>query len=84
MGLCQVRAEGRTLSFTYRFKTPIDVGAFHSFVSEHQKDVLKAHCSDDDDFVLRSVKATETRTFYNLEGERLTSFSISPADCPRW
>ena len=53
-------------------------------MSEHQKDVLKAHCSDDDDFVLRSVKATETHTFYNLEGERLTSFSISPADCPRW
>ena len=54
-------------------------------MSEHQKDVLKAHCSDDDDFVLRSVKGNgDSQIFYNLEGERLTSFSISPADCPRW
>ena len=79
-----VRAEGRTLSYTYRFKKPINLGAFPSFVSERQKDLIKEHCSEDDDFVLRSVKATETHTFYSSGGERLTSFSISPADCPRW
>ena len=40
-------------------------------------------CSDDEDFVLRIVKATETHTFYNSKGEWMTSFTISPADCPK-
>lgn len=78
-----VQAEGRTLSYTYRFKRPV-MGAFDSFVRQRQMDLLKTHCSEDDDFVLKLVKATETHTYYGPDGERLTGFSISPADCPRW
>ena len=29
-------------------------------------------------FILGTVKATETHTYYSVDGERLTSFSISP------
>jgi len=50
-------------------------------LSGYQKTVLNSHCSDGDDFVLRSAKATETHTFYTSQGERLTSFSVSLADC---
>jgi hypothetical protein len=79
-----VGAEGRTLSYTYRFKRPWpNPGAFYRWESEYQKTVLDSHCSDDEDFVLRLVKATETHTFYSSVGERLTSFSISPGDCPK-
>ena len=79
-----VRAEGRTLSYAYRYKRPIAMGAlaFDSFMRERQKDLIKSHCSDDDDFVLKMLKATETHTYYSPEGERLTSFSMSPGDCP--
>jgi len=79
-----VRAEGRTLIYAFRLKRPIvDMGAFNSFVSQRQKEVLEGHCSDAGWF-LRSAKATETHTYYSFEGERLTSFSIGPADCPQW
>ena len=78
-----VGAEGRTLSYTYRFKRDwVDPGAFYRWITQYQKTVLNSHCSADDDFVLRWVKATETHTFYSSEGKRLTSFSIGPGDCP--
>jgi hypothetical protein len=79
-----VGAEGRTLSYTYRFKRPWpDSGAFYQWMTRYQKTVLDGHCSDDEDFVLKIMKATETHTFYSPGGERLTSFSIDQADCPR-
>jgi hypothetical protein len=78
-----VRAEGRMLLYTYRFKKPINMEAFPLFVSRNQEDALQVHCSDAG-WYLRSAKATETHTYYNFKGERLTSFSIGPADCPSW
>ena len=79
-----VRAEGRTLIYAFRLKRPIvDMGAFNSFVSQRQKEVLQGHCSDAGGF-LRNAKATETHTYYSSEGERLISFSVGPADCPQW
>jgi hypothetical protein len=78
-----VKAEGRTLNYTYRLKRPVvDLGGFQFGMSKMQKDFLESHCSDDGWF-LRSIKATETHTFYSFEGAWLTSFSIGPADCPR-
>jgi hypothetical protein len=78
------RAEGRVLFHIYRSKRPIvDIAAFHGAVARIQKDALARYCSDSSWF-LRSMKATETQTFYGVEGERLTGFSISPADCPQW
>jgi hypothetical protein len=79
-----ITAAGRTLSYSYRFKRSLDTQAFYNFLSEYQTTVLKGHCSDDNDFVLRFAKATETHTFYNPDGERLTSYSISPGDCGQW
>jgi hypothetical protein len=77
-----VGAEGRTLNYSYRFKRPWpNSAAFYSWLSEYQKTVLTSHCSNDDDFVLRYAKATETHTFYSSEGVRLTSFSIAPGNC---
>ena len=57
------------------------MGEFHRFLSQHHKQVLETHC---DIVFFRLMKATETHTFYSPDGERLTSFSISPADCPSW
>jgi hypothetical protein len=57
------------------------MGEFHRFLSQHHKQVLETHC---DNVFFRLMKATETHTFYSPDGERLTSFSISPADCPSW
>ena len=42
------------------------------------------HCSIESDFILGMVKATETHTYYSVDGERLTSFSISPGDRGQW
>jgi hypothetical protein len=33
---------------------------------------------------LRDLKVTQANVYYVVEGERLTSFSIGPADCPQW
>jgi hypothetical protein len=79
-----VGAEGHTISYNYRFKrTWPNPGAFSQWLAAYQNTVLNGHCSDDEDFVLRIVKATETHTFYNSKGEWMTSFTISPADCPK-
>ena len=79
-----VGAGGRTVSYTYHFKRPWpDPGAFYRWESDYKKTVLDSHCSDNNDFVLRMAKATETtHTFYSSAGERLASFSINQADCP--
>jgi hypothetical protein len=77
-----VRAEGRTVSYTYRFKRPIADADFYRATREHQKIALDSHCSDNEDFIFKIMKATETHTFYSSGGQRLTSFSIGPADCP--
>jgi hypothetical protein len=80
-----VRAEGRTLIFNYRANWPIlDMRVFHSWVSERQKQALERYCSEDGGKFLRSVKAVETHRYFSSLGERLTSFSIGPADCPQW
>jgi hypothetical protein len=79
-----IGAEGRTLSWIHRAKGPIvDMDGFHRFVSEMQKDLFKGRCSEDDSFFI-SIRAIETHTFYSDQGERLTSFSIDRADCPKW
>jgi hypothetical protein len=78
-----IRAEGHTLIFTYKFKRPIvDMADFYRWVSQRQQSSLKDHCSDPGDD-LKLFKAMETHTFFSVEGERLTSFSISPADCSK-
>ena len=43
----------------------------------------QAYCADGS-WLLRSLKATETHTFYSAAGDRLTSFPIAPADCQQW
>ena len=77
------RAEGRALVFSYRFKRPMDTDVFNSQVNALQKIMRDTYCADGS-WLLRSLKATETHTYYSPEGERLTSFSIAPADCPQW
>ena len=78
------RAEGRVLFHLWRSKRPVvDMAAFRSAVDQIQKDALTRHCSDSS-WTLRSMKATETEIFYSVNGERLTSFSIGPADCAKW
>ncbi|MGH9547879.1 MAG: hypothetical protein ACRD3W_00840 [Terriglobales bacterium] len=78
-----VQTEGRNIRYTYRYKRPIDIASFEAYVSQHQKDLLNSHCSQEDDLVIKVLKGTETHTYYNPDGERLMSFSISPADCPQ-
>jgi len=78
-----VRAEGRTLIHEYRLKGPFDVALFNGVINEEQKTALEAYCSDDVS-ILKNAKMTETHTYYSLQGERLTSFAIGPADCPKW
>ena len=78
------QADGRVLNIKYRFKRPVvDLGEFYRGVARHQKDAVKGYCSGGG-WLLRDAKATLTHIFYSFEGERLTSFSISPADCPSW
>ena len=73
------------LFHVWRSKTPIvDIAAFHLGVAQIQKDALTRYCSDHGGAFLRGVKATETQTFYGVEGERLTSFSVGPSDCGQW
>ena len=77
-----IRAEGRTLIYTYRVKQPIvDRGAFFRSVGVHQKAVLDDYCSEDNSSLWKHLKATMTQTYYSSEGEWLTSFSIGPGDC---
>jgi hypothetical protein len=78
-----VRAEGRTLLYEFRFKKPINMEAFPVFLSRDQKRALQMHCSDAGQ-LLRRARATETHTYYDFKGERITSFSIGPTDCPQW
>jgi hypothetical protein len=77
-----VRAEGRTLIHTYRFKKPMATDEdFYRANSVMQKQLLGVYCSGKY-WKERDLKVTETHTLYSSEGERLTSFSIGPADCP--
>ena len=78
-----VKAEGRTLFYTWRLKRPLEMGAFHRIVAEMQRDDLEEHCSDPRARLLRILDATERHTFYSPEGAWLSSFSIGPADCPQ-
>ena len=41
-----IRAEGRTLRYTYRFKRPVDLVAFHRIVSETQKQRFEGRCAE--------------------------------------
>jgi hypothetical protein len=75
-----VRAEGRAIRFIYRLKKPMDTDAFNCWVGLDQKIMRDAYCADGS-WLLRSLGATETHTFYSVAGGRLTSFSIAPADC---
>jgi hypothetical protein len=74
-----VRAEGRALIYTYRFKEPIDEG-FYRRNSVMQKQLLDWYCSRKY-WAERDFKVTESHTLYSSKGERLISFSIGPADC---
>jgi hypothetical protein len=75
------RAEGRALIYTYRLKEPIvDFGLFESGINSNHKAALE-QCSGKFGLLLRTYNATATHTFYSSEGEWLTSFTISPADC---
>jgi hypothetical protein len=78
------KAEGRVFIMKYRFKRPVaDLGEFYRGVARYQMHSLKGYCSGDG-WLLRDAKASLTHIFYSPEGERLTSFSIGPADCPQW
>jgi hypothetical protein len=62
-----------------REETPIvDMVDFYHWVAQRQQSDLKDHCSAPYDD-LKAFKAMETHTFYSVEGERLTSYSIRPA-----
>jgi hypothetical protein len=78
-----VQTEGSALVFNNRFRKPMDANYFNSRVNGLQKIWRDAYCSDGK-WLLRSLKTTETYTYYSLEGERLASFSITPADCKQW
>ena len=79
-----VRAEGRTLIYTYRFKEPIlDMAAFYRRAAKQEKELFENCCSDSNEFFV-DVRASETYTYYSVEGERLTSFSIDRSDCQKW
>jgi hypothetical protein len=75
-----VRAEGRALLFSYHLKKSMDTNAFNHWVRLDQRFMRDAYCADGSR-LLRRLKATKTHTFYSSEGERLLSFSITPADC---
>jgi len=75
-----INAQGRTLIWQHHFKDATKMAAFN--IEDYQRVSVAWHCSKRDDFVLGTLKAVETHTFYSPEGKRLTSFSISPADCP--
>ena len=78
------RAEGRTLFHIYRPAGPgVILPGFRDGVAQIEKDALKRYCSEGGEF-FRILKATETQIFYSFEGERITSFSVGPADCPKW
>jgi len=38
------------------------MAAFYNFVRQRQKDLLKSHCSQEHDFVIKVLKGTETHT----------------------
>ena len=78
-----VRAEGRSLLFSNRFRKPMDTNYFNSRLNGLQKIMRDAYCAEDN-WLLRRLKATETFTYYSPDGERLTGFSIAPADCSQW
>jgi hypothetical protein len=79
-----VRAEGRALIYTYRYKEPIqtDEGFYYRASSVMQKQLVGDYCSRKW-WAQRDFKVTETHIVYSSKGERLISFSISPADCPQ-
>jgi hypothetical protein len=77
------RAEGRVLFRDYQARIPIaDFGWIYRVVPKIEKDARERYCSDNS-WLFRAAKTMQTHTFYSVEGERLTSFSIGPADCPR-
>jgi hypothetical protein len=77
-----IRAEGRTLIFTHRFKVPlVNMDAFNRGVALEQRTKLDFYCSNP---FLKVIKPLLTETIYSIEGERLTSFSFRPTDCPQW
>ena len=76
-----IRAERRTLVFTHRFKIPVaNMDAFNRGAAREQKTKIDFYCSTP---FLKVVRPLLTETIYSFEGERLTSFSIGPADCPQ-
>jgi len=76
-----IRAEGRTLIFIHRFKMPmVNMDSFNRGAAIEQRAKLDMYCSNN---FLKIIKPLLTETIYSSEGERLTSFSIGPADCPQ-
>jgi hypothetical protein len=71
-----INAEGSTLNWIYRLKTPVDLTEFYRLANQQQKFLYERRCE-------KTIQLLETHTFYNYEGERLTSFAIDHrADCP--
>jgi len=74
------RAEGRSLIITIRYKRPIDKELVDRFSAQDQTQSRELYCSGE----LTRIRASETHIYYGSEGERLGSFSLTPADCPGW
>src|SRR5262249_25278676 len=52
-----VRAEGRSIIFTVRYKWPIDTGLLDRFMTQDKELFLRGYCSTD---FMRTIRATET------------------------
>jgi hypothetical protein len=74
--------EGRDLILEYHFKRPADPKTFSNTLAIFRKQMVQLEC-DDQSANLKRLNATQSYVFYAMDGQRLTSFSMTPADCPR-
>jgi hypothetical protein len=74
-------AEGHSLIFEHHFKKPIDPTEISRVLAILRETAIKAEC-DDHSGNLKRLSAIQTYIFYSEDGQRLTNFSIAPADCP--
>jgi hypothetical protein len=76
-------AEGHSLIFEHHFKKPVDPTGFSRLLAVLQQTSINVECNDQSGS-LKRLSATQTFIFYSVDGQRLTSFSTTPADCPGW
>jgi len=74
--------DGRSLIYETHFKKPVDPTTFSGALAIIQKTALKVEC-DEQSGNLKRLKAIQTHTFYGVDGQRLASFAVTPADCPQ-